>query len=187
MHIKTIWLLDAAYVFNYARGRGQIDYLKMKQQLEEINGGPIYETYYLNSAPEHTTEAQTKFLNWLKSAPPKGPKMRVQIYPLKEITCSCRDCGGESVRKVQKGVDVGIATLALTLGSKNIYDRLILTAGDGDFEDAISHVKSELRKEVWLNGGQSSLSADLQSYADRVIWLEDLMPKITKDFRRRSA
>jgi uncharacterized LabA/DUF88 family protein len=184
----TIWILDAAYVFNFSRGHGQIDYMKMKKEIELLNGGPIYETYFLNSAPEKTSPAQTKFINWLKSAPPMGPKMRVQIYPMKEITCRCRNCGEESSRKVQKGVDVGIATLALTLGSKGIYDRLILTAGDGDFEDAIAHVKSELRKEVWLNGSQTSLSTDLQSYADRVIWLETMLNKIRKDdFRAKTA
>lgn len=183
MESKTIWILDAAYLFNYARNNGQIDYMKMKKMMEELNEGPIYETYFLNSAPEKTSPGQTKFINWLKSAPPMGPKMRVQIYPMKEINCTCGACGEETKRRVQKGVDVGIATLALTLGFKNIYDRLILTAGDGDFEDAIAHVKSELRKEVWLNGGQSSLSTDLQSYADRVIWLEPMMSKIQKDYQ----
>jgi hypothetical protein len=51
---------------------------------------------------------------------------------------------------------------------------LILSAGDGDFEDAIDYVKSDLHKEFWLNCAQASLSADLQSYADNVLWLDDM-------------
>ena len=55
-----------------------------------------------------------------------------------------------------------------------------LGAGDGDFEDAISYVKSELHKEVWVCGSQANLSTDLQSYADHVVWLEDLHPAIER-------
>ena len=80
----------------------------------------------------------------------------------------------------QKGVDVGIATLILKLAAQGVYDRLILSAGDGDFEDAISYVKSELHKEVWMNGAQATLSTDLQSYANRVLWLDDMVPAIDK-------
>ncbi len=54
------------------------------------------------------------------------------------------------------------------------------TVGDGDFEDAISYVKSELHKEVWVSGSQANLSADLQSYADNVLWLEDMSAVIDK-------
>ena len=57
---------------------------------------------------------------------------------------------------------------------------MLFRSGDGDFEDAISYVKSERLKEVWMCGSQENLSPDLQSYADNVIWLEDLHPAIDK-------
>jgi uncharacterized LabA/DUF88 family protein len=66
------------------------------------------------------------------------------------------------------------------MAAQNTYDRLILSAGDGDFEDAISYVKSELHKEVWICGSQANLSTDLQSYSDAVLWLEDMHPAIDK-------
>ena len=92
----------------------------------------------------------------------------------------CPACRHRFDRQVQKGVDVGIATLILKLAAQGVYDRLILSAGDGDFEDAISYVKSELHKEVWMNGAQATLSTDLQSYANRVLWLDDMVPAIDK-------
>jgi uncharacterized LabA/DUF88 family protein len=92
----------------------------------------------------------------------------------------CPNCGHQFERQVQKGVDVGIATLIIKLASQNVYDRLVLSAGDGDFEDAISYVKSDLHKEFWLNGAQASLSTDLQSYADHVLWLDDISTFIDK-------
>jgi uncharacterized LabA/DUF88 family protein len=177
--MKTVWIIDGAYLFNFGRAH-PFDYLKLKSELVAANGGPIYETYYLNSTPDPATDAQNAFHTWLKSAPPKGPKFRVQLYKLKELHSTCPSCKMQFDRSVQKGVDVGIATLIIKLGVQNVYDRLILSAGDGDFEDAISYVKSELHKEVWVSGSQASLSTDLQSYADNVVWLEDIKSAIAK-------
>ena len=177
--MKTVWIIDAAYLFNYGKTR-PFDYLKLKNQMETLNGGPLYESYFLNSTTQEPTNDSQSFHTWLKTAPPKGPKFRVQLYKLKTMHMRCPDCGSSFERQMQKGVDVGIATLIIKLAAQNVYDRLILSAGDGDFEDAISYVKSELHKEFWVCGSTSNLSPDLQSYADRVLWLEDMSPAIDK-------
>jgi uncharacterized LabA/DUF88 family protein len=177
--MKTVWIIDGAYLFSYGRTRA-FDYLKLKNEMVRLNGGPIYESYYLNSTSDPPTDAQNAFHTWAKSAPPKGPKFRVQLYRLKDVSSTCPACRNQFERQVQKGVDVGIATLIVKLAAQNVYERLILSAGDGDFEDAISYVKSELHKEVWISGSQSNLSSDLQSYADNVLWLEDMSPAIDK-------
>ena len=106
--------------------------------------------------------------------------MRVQLYKLKGLDIQCPKCGTAFERQVQKGVDVGIATLIIKLATQNLYDRLLLAAGDGDFEDAINYVKSELHKEIWICGFGKSVSVDLQSYADKVIWLDAIWSKIEK-------
>ena len=106
--------------------------------------------------------------------------MRIHLYKLKNIHVDCPNCGHDFHRQVQKGVDVGITTLLIKLAVQNVYDRLILTAGDGDFEDAIDYIKTDLKKEFWLNGMQDSLSTDLQSYADQVLWMDDILPEILK-------
>lgn len=177
--MKTVWIIDGAYLFNFGKTCA-FDYLKLKNEVIRLNGGPIYETYFLNSSPDPSADAQNAFHTWIKSAPPKGPKMRVQLYRLKDFHSTCPECKHQFNRQVQKGVDVGIATLIIKLAAQNVYDRLILSAGDGDFEDAISYVKSELHKEVWVIGSQTSLSTDLQSYSDNVLWLEDMLPAIAR-------
>jgi uncharacterized LabA/DUF88 family protein len=155
--------------------------LKLKSELVRLSGEQFYESYYLNSTRDPATDAQNAFHTWLKSAPPRGPKVRVQLYRLKDFHSRCPECGHDFDREIQKGVDVGIATLVIKLAAQNVYDRLILCAGDGDFEDAISYVKSDLHKEVWVCGSQANLSTDLQSYADNVVWLEDLSPAIDRE------
>ena len=77
-------------------------------------------------------------------------------------------------------MDVGLATLMVKLAAQNKYDRLILSAGDGDFEDAIKYVKYECAKEVWVTGHSASLSTNLRGHADRVIRLEDHRREIEK-------
>ncbi len=177
--MKTVWIVDGAYLFNHGKNR-PFDYLKLKNELIRLNGGPLHESYFLNSVPLPLTDAQNAFHTWLKSAPPKGPKFRVQLYQLKDVHLNCPACRHPFDRQVQKGVDVAIATLMIKLAAQGVYDRLILSAGDGDFEDAISYVKSELHKEVWVCGSQQNLSVDLQSYSDQVLWLEDMSPTIDK-------
>jgi uncharacterized LabA/DUF88 family protein len=178
MPSRTIWIVDGAYVFSAAPGK--MDYVKLKAELEKLNGGAFYESYYLNSTQESPTEAEQSFHTWLKTAPPQGPQMRVQLYKLKNLHVKCPQCATSFDRQVQKGVDVGIATLMIRLATQNLYDRLVLSAGDGDFEDAISYVKSDLHKEIWISGFTNTVSADLQSYADKVIWIESFWKHVER-------
>lgn len=171
MSERTIWLIDAAYLMKSAPGH--FDYLKLKQVLEGLNDGPFWESYYLNSTHDPPTEQEDSFHNWLKSAPPRGPRIRVKLYKLKEYRYRCPECDCQFDKEIQGGVDVGIATLIVRLAAQEQYARLILSAGDGDFEDAIAFVKEVMHKEFWLTGFDGSVSSDLQSYADRMIWLED--------------
>ncbi len=183
---KTVWIVDGAYLFNYGRNH-PFDYLKLKEEIEHENGGPVHEAYYLNTVPDVASDSQNAFHSWLKSAAPRGPKMRVQLYQLKDLHCTCPSCERTFTRSVQKGVDVGIATLILKLASQGVYDRLILSAGDGDYEEAINYIRSDLHKEFWLHGAMSNLSTDLQCYADRVLWIDDMHPAIDKEPTERRS
>lgn len=177
---RTAWIIDGGYLYAYGRGR-PFDYLKLKREVEALNGGPIAESYYLSSVPTQAREAQNGFHNWLKSAAPMGPQFRVQLYELKDMNCICPACGEGFGRPVQRGVDVAIATLMLKLTTQNRCERLILASGDGDLEDAVAHIKSDLRQALWLLGSQATLSPDLQCHADRVLWLDDMAERIARN------
>ena len=176
--MKAVWIVDGAYLLKAGQRFGRFDYIKLRRKLEADIGQPFFEAYYLNSTPNPPTDAQDAFHTWLKGAPPRGPHMRVQLYKLKNQHNECPQCRHSFDRKIQKGVDVGIATLVLKLATQQKYDLLVLSAGDGDFEDSIDYAKSELNKQIVIAGYDGSVSTDLQSYADRVIWLDAYWPQI---------
>lgn len=178
---KTIWLIDAAYMFNAQRSVAAnyiFDYLKLRNRLER--DGPINRVYYLNSTQNPPTDAQNGFNTWLKTARPDGPQFIVKLYKLKDEDYRCPSCAAVFAEQVQKGVDVGIATLIVKLAHQQNYDNLILSSGDGDLEDAIVHVKEYLNKRIELCVFKYGVSPDLQSYADRVYWINDFAQEVFK-------
>ena len=87
--MKITWIVDGSYLFNSIRLK--FDYLKLKTELESINGTSFFESYYLNSTQNAPSDAQDGFHTWLKLAPPTGPKMRVKLYSLKSISFDLPD------------------------------------------------------------------------------------------------
>lgn len=178
---QTIWLIDAAYLFNAQRSihpNYNFDYLKLRKKLER--DGLIHRVYYLNSTQNPPSDAQNAFNTWLKTARPDGPQFIVNLYKLKEEDYRCPSCNVSFAEQVQKGVDVGLATLIVKLAHQKNYDTLILSSGDGDLEDAIVHVKEYLNKRIELCVFKYGVSPDLQSYADKVYWINDFFQDISK-------
>ena len=194
MDDKCLWLIDAGYLFNAQRTVASdynFDYLKLKMKIEENK--MIWRAYYLNSTPNPPTDKQDQFHSWLRLAAPRGPKIIPRLYQLKKLKLNsayCTECGemvrpacpkgsGHQIMKQQqKGVDVGIATLALVHQDK--YDTLILSSGDGDLNDAIKYF-SEAGKRIILLVFKSGVSPDLQVRADEVLWLDDFAEEIRRN------
>ena len=193
--IRRLWVIDAGYLFNAQHSVPDdyhFDYRKFRAKIED-KGGPIWRAYYLNSTPNPPADEQNHFHAWLRSAPPRGPKIITKLYQLKQVRADyayCEQCGKNVklrcpdgsghriINKQQKGVDVGIATLALTHRDK--YDTLLLSSGDGDLLDAIEFL-SELGKQIELAVFHSGVSTDLQSRADEIFWIDDYTEDIKRD------
>ena len=113
-----LWLIDAGYLFKAAQAHFRLDYLKLRQEIEKSE--PVWRAYYLNSTPNPPTDAQDGFHTWLRSAPPRGPKLITKLYELKQVRANkafCEQCnhkvdlacpngqGHVLENKQQKGVD----------------------------------------------------------------------------------
>jgi uncharacterized LabA/DUF88 family protein len=98
---------------------------------------------------------------------------------LKRKQFTCRQCSTRSEDFVQKGVDVAIATLILKHSYQNSADVIVLFAGDGDFKEMLRICHDELRREIYIVGkNDDSVSRDLQELGT-VIWLEELIGRVT--------
>jgi len=190
---RRLWIIDAGYLFNAQRSVRpgfQFDYLKLRRKLEEV--GPIWRAYYLNSTPNPPTDAQDSFHSWLQSAAPRGPQLITKLYELKPVRADrayCDECATKVTlscphgsehhigNQQQKGVDVGVATLALI--HRDRYDTLLLSSGDGDLLDAIEFL-SEQGKRIELAVFTEGVSTDLQARADRVFWIDDFAAEVAR-------
>ena len=197
---KRLWLIDGAYLFSTQSSVGQgynFDYLLLKTRLEQIVG-PFWRAYYLNALQPDSdrNDGMQRFHSWLQSAPPSGPKIITKLYNLRDSDAShayCRECGTTVqlecpaadytsdahplTRRSQKGVDVGIASLALT--HLDSYDTLTLSSGDGDLLDAVRFV-SDSGKEIELAVFRSGVATELQSWADRIYWIDDFAHEVAR-------
>lgn len=188
---NRLWLIDAGYLLKCQRTvqQGyQFSYLKLREQLEQ--DGLLWRAYYLNSTPNPPSDQQDSFHTWLRAAPPRGPKIITKLYKLRNVKADrpyCETCGrtvsvacpsgaGHRLHKQQqKGVDVGIATLALIHSDK--YETLVLSSGDGDLLDMVEHL-SEKGKRIELLVFRYGVSTDLQSRADHIYWIDDFAQEV---------
>ena len=154
----VIWLIDGAYLLKGASG--QIDLISLRRDMQEWaipNHGRFDRIIFFNSMKEGD-EKQQNFHTWLKTM-----DFEVKLYGLKEMNVLCDCCNTVIKRQVQKGVDVGICTAILELCDE--YKRIVLTAGDGDFIDAVRAVKNKF-KEVYISGYQGSMAGEFRVEAD---------------------
>ena len=170
--MTAVLIVDGAYLLKAAHDYGHFDYLKLRDLLAALLGQPFAGCYYLNSVSDAPMASQDRFHRFMRSELPHGAGFTVKLYDIKQMDCRCPACGTRFGREVQKGVDVGIATLMLTLAMQNAYDDLVLCAGDGDFADAITYVVETCGKTLTLAGFSRSLSQDLRASASRTIFLE---------------
>ena len=158
----VIWIIDGAYLLKGAKG--QIDFISLRRELQEWSI-PMKNKFptsrfdriiFFNSSKDD--EKQQNFHSYLETM-----GFEVKLYGLKEMNVRCDCCNTNIKRQVQKGVDVGIATAILSLTDE--YKKLVLTAGDGDFIDAIHTVQKKF-KEVYICGYRGSMAGEFRTDAD---------------------
>jgi uncharacterized LabA/DUF88 family protein len=192
---QKLWLIDGSYFYKAAYNSmrdHQLDYVKLREKLE--GKGEIWRAYYLNSA---TPELEA-FFRWLQSAPPIGPKIIVKKYGVrsgdvgtcwckkceKSVTASCPTCSGYNLTKEQqKGVDVGLATLALTL--MDHYETLLLSSGDSDLLDVAEYL-CHRGKRFELVVFRSGVAPELQARADFIYWIDDFAQEVQRERNGRN-
>lgn len=81
----------------------------------------------------------------------------------------CYHCKRTFLFKYEKGVDVALAAQLIIFGgfkSTNL-DRVILVAGDGDYQEAIRYVRHEIGKDIQIVSWRKALSRELEKLANK--------------------
>ena len=158
----VIWIIDGASLLKGASGR--IDLISLRSELQEWSipqnkfGNNRFDRVIFFNSQKEGDDKQQNFHDWLKAN-----NFEVKLYGLKEMDVKCDCCNTIIKRQVQKGVDVGICTSILELCDE--YKRIVLTAGDGDFIDAIRAVQKKF-KEVYISGYNGSMAKEFRTDAN---------------------
>lgn len=168
---RVMIFIDGSNVFksikNYNRENQQefkIDYFKLIDFL--TNGRNLIRPYYYGSEDVPPNQSQTNYLNKLRFS-----GFEVVSKPLRSHT----DKDGV-LFKIEKGVDVSLATDFISLAWENAFDTAIIVSGDSDYIEAIKRVKQK-GKKVEVVAFQNAIGSDLKMTGDKTILLDD----ITKD------
>lgn len=186
--MRGLWLIDGSYIYKAMKtfqkqnpdyARKGIDYTKLKMKLQEAFEIDTMDGWYFNATPDPASDAQNSYHRWLKSADPQGPNLKVKLYDLKKKTFTCSACGEKVTLNTQKGVDVGLATAALRFYER--YDAIILSAGDGDFEDFVKFIVEDKDKKLFISGFDGSVSPDIQQFSSKVYLINQHYVEVCDD------
>jgi hypothetical protein len=81
----------------------------------------------------------------------------------------CYKCSKRFLFKYEKGVDVALAAQLVIFGGTRArdLDRIILVAGDGDYQEAIRFCRQEVGKDIQIVSWERALSGDLKRLANK--------------------
>jgi uncharacterized LabA/DUF88 family protein len=165
---RTITFVDNSNAFRGQLNAGwRIDIRKLQTFLSRE--GEVWQTYIFASVSDPPRYEQTNFYKFLKNE----MRYEVVLFELGRKTVKCNACGTSRLVRVEKGVDVGLATKLLTLANNRAFDTAILVAGDKDYLETVKAVKSNgLRVEIVAWRG--TIGAELQAESSRpVIYFDD--------------
>ena len=147
-----------------------IDYTKLVNVLSQNTN--LLRAYFYDGLPADATPKKKNFLETLQK---KGIQLRLKILKRRKLICKkCRDV---TIREVQKGVDVSLATDILRHAWQNTCNICIIVSGDEDYKDDIDVAKDKGIK-IWVASFRDSLSSELERTADKVILLDKLFNDI---------
>src|SRR6266849_6316471 len=120
---RTIVFIDNSNAFHGQMTAGwRIDAKKLQAYL--ASEGEIWQTYIFASVSDPPRYEQTNFYKFLKNE----MRYEVLLYELGRKTVKCFACSKSRQVRVEKGVDVGVATKMLTLANNRAFDTAILVA-----------------------------------------------------------
>jgi len=176
---KSIVLIDAENVLcswkSFCAKRGSNEKIDYKKLVDKLSCGTNLLRAYFYDGIDETQPLKKK--NFLAAIQSNGIQLKTKM--LKERTSTCEYCGKQSRKKIQKGVDVSLATDILRHALQGSCDICIVVSGDEDYADAIAVAKDKGIK-VWVASFRDALSREMRNQADKMIFIEDILAEISR-------
>jgi len=156
---KVIVFIDNSYLVHEARRQGvKLSHKKLVSFLSNQAFIPydLTRAIIYCSIDRSVSHDQIECLENLYDTINRFPNFEVKRFYLKLIYGD----KGQVEKKVEKGVDVALATDLVAYAHWNAYDVAIVCSGDEDYIPAINHVKS-IGKEVYIASSDESSSRSL--------------------------
>ncbi len=170
---RTIVFVDNANIFHGQLNAGwRIDFKKLQAHLAA--DGEIWQTFFFASVTDPPRYEQTAFYQFLK----RDMHYEVLLFPLGWKTLHCPHCEHRWATRVEKGVDVALATKLLTLANNRAFDTAILAGADKDYLENVRAVKANgLRVEIAAWRGTISQAMEVESSTE-VLYFTDVRTRI---------
>lgn len=165
-HMNTVWIVDGTYLATALRGGMSVEMIaNMECELVAAQRAPMKRSLYFDLSRDVDLDLAGPLFNGLRSNRLRTPfDVHLIALPMPADEAAC--CDARRLLAVETAVG------AMRFAAESDCDRLVLTAADAALEPAISAVRLRYSKELWLNIAHSERARVLESFADRVIWLD---------------
>lgn len=196
IHLSIGWFVDGSYLIKawndacQSAGRTErIDFVKLRQLIEQELNDSIDEAYYFDADPDPNMAKVSSFHNFLAYPPPSGPGLRVKLYWMqkRQLYWPSSLGGGPVMHPTlniqyeltqQKAVDVGLAFHLVRSHANRGWTKLALCAGDADFHEVAQYFVETKNVDLYLIGAMKSISEELRPYARRIFDVSTLIDRI---------
>jgi uncharacterized LabA/DUF88 family protein len=158
---------------------GQVDFAKLLLCIERLCDGSIDEAYCFDATENGRTNP---YFSAMQRA---GIRVKLYEFAFEDVYDARRvrivDTSGDPVkRRIQKGVDVGLATHMLESHRRRGWTKLVLAAADADFAEPVQRLVEIYGVELTILGIPEKASYALQPYATRFIDLRKIVGSVQR-------
>lgn len=176
-------MTDGAYLSICWRGIApgcQLDYVRFVERIEAELGDTIVEAYCFDATENGISEPRFRAMEHA------GIRVKLYSYSYESLYDKLGkplidpSTGTPATRRIQKGVDVGLAMHMIASYQRCKWNKLALVASDADFAEPVHRLVENYNVELTTVGIPGRTSHSLVPYASRRLDLRVLAPSITR-------
>jgi uncharacterized LabA/DUF88 family protein len=158
----------------------QIDFCKLLQSVETEVADRVVEAYCFDAT---SSGAMTGYFKAMQRA---GIRVKLYTFAYEPVydeqyrPIMDPSTGRQAQRRIQKGVDVGLAMHMVDSHRRRGWDKLVLAASDADFAEPTQRLVEQHNVELTTLGLPERMSHAILPYAVKRLDLRALAPSITR-------